>query len=222
MVSSIRHQTHKQQMSNRHVGLHQTQQLSRTKNTIQGVKRQPTEQREPMCELRNREGSGIQSTERTLTAPQRHDNPISKRAKDFYRQMAKDHTKRCSASSVIREMHITPPGWPESEQPGRHGSPALLGSTWKAAAKQHGSFPEGKHTASRHRTQRRPSSVYTWEDRRHLSARVLGRVHIIGTKRNGPNPPRWAGVRDTRSGWTTESRWASHSGMAWRSTAEGP
>lgn len=128
MVSSIRHQTHKRQMSNRHVGLRQTQQLSRTKNTIQGED-SPQSSGSP-CGSYVTEGSGMQSTERTLTA-QQHDNPIAKRAKDFYRQMAKDHMERCSASSVIRECTSHPQGGQNRSSRGDTGAPPCWGACGK-------------------------------------------------------------------------------------------
>lgn len=80
-------------------------------DTTRGVKSQPTDWRKPMCELRNPEGSGTRSTERTLTTTQQ---PHFRKGKDFCRQftqkdvqMANDCMKRCSPSSVLREMHTT-------------------------------------------------------------------------------------------------------------------
>lgn len=136
-------------MSNRYIVFHQTQQLSCTKNTTQGVKRQPTESKEPTCELHNPEGSGKQSTERTLTAPQKHDSPISKRAKDFCRhfaqkdvQMANDHTKDAHRPLSLGKRTSHPQdGQKQERQTGDPGAPRLAGEHVKNSRKAAWFFP---------------------------------------------------------------------------------
>lgn len=100
-------------------------------DTTRGVKSQPTDWREPMCELRNPAGSGTRSTGRTLTTTQQ---PHFKKGKDVCRQftqkdvqMANDCMKRCSPSSVLREVRTTLGGGQNWKRQGETQEPVLAG-----------------------------------------------------------------------------------------------